>query len=189
MSISVFISCLFVAAFGFINRFRGGGFTDINFGIHRRFIIIPILFLMLSMYTEMNYILSGYLTLQYFLITLLPWGRWYTIGNAPRELSGTPDMLEKTLEELTDQLNRAYSDYVCFVARNLLCLFPSIAVSLYMLRFDLLGICIIYAILFVELYRQAWEWLTWERVPTAYAEFATGVLTGVVLLCTIALLQ
>lgn len=145
--------------------------------IHRRYIATLVLFPLLLLLTA-SWQLSVFISLQYLLLVLLPWGRWYSIGYAVREWSGAADPFEAFLERITAFLGRAGSDFMSFNLRNLICLLPSFVAAWYLQRTELAAIALGLAVGIPEIYRLCWRYIDELDVPTAYAEWFVGGLIG-----------
>ena len=118
------LSLLIIPLYGILNRVRGGGFYGHLLPGHPR-VWISVFTICLSLFFLPIY-QAAFLGACFFLWSLLPWGRWYSLGNMPREASGNPDFFEKIIEKSVDSLttNRELSDNICFFIRNLICLIP-----------------------------------------------------------------
>lgn len=162
-----------------LHRFRGGGLIAWKTPIHRRYITAAILFVLLFGITKWQ--TAVFITLQYLLLVLLPWGRWYTIGHLPREISGLPDGFERFLERITASLGRSGSDYAAFVLRNLVCLSPC-AIAAYMTRSIIpIASAVLLSVIIVESYRLSWRYIKEADTPTAMAEWVSGAAIGAVI--------
>lgn len=156
-----------------LNRFRGGGLLDGKTFIHRRYITTLVLFPLLMLLTA-SWQLALFISLQYLLLVLLPWGRWYSIGYAAREWSGEAGPFESILEGLTVQFSRSASDYICFTVRNLICLVPCFVAAWYLHTPNPAIIALVLAVGIPEIYRLCWYYIDELDVPTAYAEWFVG---------------
>jgi len=164
-------------ALSVLHRFRGGGLFVWRAPIHRRYIATLILFPLL-MLLAVPWKFALFIALQYLLLVLLPWGRWYTIGYGARELSGEAGPFESILEGLTVQFSRRASDYICFVVRNLICLLPCFAAAWYLHTPNPAIIALALAVGIPEIYRLCWYYIDELDVPTAYAEWFVGGFIG-----------
>lgn len=161
-----------------LNRFRGGGIilSKIPVPLHRRYITTMVLFPILWSLTTWQF--AAFVSLQYLLLVLLPWGRWYTIGYAPRWCSGEPDAFENALEKATAFLGRSGSDYVSFVIRNLICLSPCFGASYILESANPAIIAVTLAVVIPEIYRLCWNFIDEMDVPTTMAEWISGLAIG-----------
>lgn len=160
-----------------LHRFRGGGLFVWQAPIHRRY--VASLLLAAFMFINWSWQIAAFVALQYLLLVLLPWGRWYTLGHIDRDVSsGTADPLEAFLERITAFLGRTGSDFAAFVLRNLLCLLPCFLCAYYLHNLNLVIIAVAIAVVIPEVYRLCWRFLLASGAPTVYAEWVSGVLIG-----------
>ena len=170
------ISIIAVPFFAALHRFRGGGLFIWRAPIHRRYVTAIVVFA--TLVACMKWQTALFISLQYLLLVLLPWGRWYTIGYGARELSGEAGPFESVMEGLTVQFERRTSDYICFTVRNLICLLPCCIAAWYLHTLNLAIIAIMLAIGITEIYRLCWYYMSENDVPTARAEWFSGGFIG-----------
>lgn len=164
-----------------LHRFRGGGLFVWQAPIHRRY--VASLLLAAFMFTNWSWQITTFVALQYLLLVLLPWGRWYTLGHVDRDVSsGAADPFEAFLERITAFLGRTGSDFMSFVLRNLICLLPCFVASWYLRKTEIAAIAIILAVVIPEVYRLCWYYIDDLRTPTVYAEWFVGGLIGLAII-------
>ena len=160
-----------------LHRFRGGGLFVWQAPIHRRY--ITTLLLAAFMFASWSWQIAVFVALQYLLLVLLPWGRWYTLGHVDRDVSsGAADPLESFLERITAFLGRTGSDFMAFTIRNLICLFPCFVAAWYLQKVELAIIAIALAFSIPEIYRLCWRYVGAANAPTVYAEWISGGVIG-----------
>lgn len=166
LALIVFVSAV-------VNRYRGGGIVSVNVFDppgHRRFWCAPVMaalgWLVLPPVSDAIF---GACWLWW---SILPWGRWYSLGHWPREASGAPDAFERVIERIGDVNGR--SDHACLFLRNLVALAPLATLSPWAALIVLLGQSTAYAV--------SWEIVPERNGPTGYAEYATGAGWGAALL-------
>jgi hypothetical protein len=160
-----------------INKFRGGGFYAYLLpGAPRyyAFILMGVLF-----YIYNGFIKESILFAIFWLIwSIPPWGRYYTLGRMPREVSTRkPSLVETEVEKtISDINNRHVEDHILFFIRNLISLLPFLYFS-YLLPF-------IIAIFISIAYEVAWIITPDNKNNKAinYAEYFTGFVWGITII-------
>jgi hypothetical protein len=172
--------------FAALHRFRGGGLFAWKAPIHRRFIATLLLGIVTGAIFKWQ--LAVFIALQYLLLVLPSWGRWYMIGYGNRDWSGEADTIEAFLERITYKLGRTGSDYTCFVLRNIACMLPTFVAAYWFVNWQLALLAIILSIAIVECYRLCWRFYPAAAIPTTYAEWYSGAMIGACTMLGIALL-
>jgi len=163
--------------FAALHRFRGGGLFTWKAPFHRRYIAALVL-LIVSLLT-VRWEFAIFVTLQYLLLVLLPWGRWYTIGEVDRQhSSGNPDAFEAYLERITSKFKQSVGDYICFAIRNLISLLPMYIAAYWLSKLEFAVLGVLLGIAIVECYRVSWIFFEIEDMPTEQAELYSGLLIG-----------
>ena len=144
------------AALGTLNAMRGSGYQILRYVI--AVLCGSVLLLLHSVWYKA--LAEAVFVLLFF---LQPWGRWYTLGNAPRSLGGPPSVYEAFIERLGGD-----SDQLCWTISATLFALPLLALSPVWLALPIL-LPFIYG-------------LTWHIFQSAKAiragEFGTGILLG-----------
>ncbi len=172
--------------FAALHRFRGGGLFVWKAPIHRRFIASLLLGIIAAAIFKWQ--LAVFITLQYLLLVLPSWGRWYTIGYGDRNWSGEAELIEAFLERITHGLGQTGSDYTCFVLRNIACMLPTFVAACWFPNWRLALLAVILSIVIVECYRLCWRFYPAAAAPTTYAEWYSGAVIGACTMLGIALL-
>lgn len=160
-----------------INKFRGGGFYAYLLpGAPRYYAFI---FMGLLFFINHQQIKEAVLFSLFWLVwSIPPWGRYYTLGRMPREISTrSPSFFELEVEKTISDINNRYiEDHFLFFIRNLLSLSPFIYFSL--------ELPLIIAIFISFSYELAWRISPDNKDNKAinYAEYFTGFIWGVVIL-------
>ena len=178
----MFLALITLAITSALNRVRGGGLGAAHLPGHPRVYVAPVIGLLAGILNN-GWLIGVVAGLGYFIWSLPPWGRWYTLGRMPRTISGQPDAFEIWVERISDGDDR--NDHLALLIRHALGILPLIAVLVLITgRWWLAGWVIVFPVLAVAAYEACWRAAMRGKlnVPTAIAEWIVGCIFGLILL-------
>lgn len=164
---------LIILASAACNKARGGGLGAHLWAGHPRWYIAPIMGV-LAYLAGASLIVAPVFALCWLAWATPAWGRWFTCGRQPREISGAPAQWEAWIETLAGWITqeRRIADHLCLAMRNAVCLLPVLFVAPLAWPIMLAGMAASYEI----------AWRIWRKNENNraidVAEIATGLFWG-----------
>ncbi len=170
------VNLLIILACGMCNKMRGGGFGAHRWLGHPRWYIALVMGA-LAYCAGASLVIAPVFALCWLAWATPAWGRWFTCGRQPREISGAPAQWEAWIEGLAWKITwrRRIADHLCLAIRNAVCLAPVLFIAPLAWPIMLIGMAASYEI----------AWRIWPNNEgnraIDVAEIATGLFWGVAL--------